>query len=230
MRTKVLQSTNGTVQTNIDATFINMHETPNGVFTLAKTSAFTWPRLIPIRMELGLLIMLRVVTVDLDRDRHQCEFPLVLYTFYRYWSQYRYISVGQCKGTIRSLLKATATHRSACPKPRWRLFLCQGHWLLYNPVFLENQGVTYWQVLDSDHRDQCDLHCTFPFTAQHLVYCFFLVHEIHIAGKYLICDSDAIGSPAFVFDMKTGQLIHKCGQKEPTMRRAFTVQVNIRTG
>ena len=94
MRTKVLQSTNGTVQTNIDATFINMHETPNGVFTLAKTSAFTWqrlrprPRLIPVRTELGLLIMLRVVTVDLDRDRHQCNFPLVLYTFYRYWSQY----------------------------------------------------------------------------------------------------------------------------------------------
>ena len=123
MRTKVLQSTNGTVQTNIDATFISMHETPNGVFILAKTSAFTWrrlrprPRLIPIRMELGLLIMLRVVTVDLGRDRHQCKFPLVLYTFYRYWSQYRYISVGQCKGTIRSLLKATARHRSAFPKP-----------------------------------------------------------------------------------------------------------------
>ena len=39
--------------------------------------------------------------------------------------------------------------------------------------------------------------------------------------KYLVVDSDSNESPAAVFDTKTGQLLHRCGAREPTQRRAF---------
>ena len=40
-------------------------------------------------------------------------------------------------------------------------------------------------------------------------------------GKYLICDSDLINSPAYIFDLKSGQLLHKVGARSPAQRRVF---------
>ena len=42
-------------------------------------------------------------------------------------------------------------------------------------------------------------------------------------GKYLVCDSDALNSPVYVFDFKTGQLLHECGKRLATQKRAFVV-------
>ena len=43
-------------------------------------------------------------------------------------------------------------------------------------------------------------------------------------GKYLVCDSDMQNSQAYIFEMKTGKLLHECGKRIPTQKRVFTVQ------
>ena len=57
-------------------------------------------------------------------------------------------------------------------------------------------------------------------------------------GKYLVCDSDS-ETPVFVFEMKTGRLMHKCGKRDQTQKRVFVVQnllchkksiINMQTG
>ncbi len=40
-------------------------------------------------------------------------------------------------------------------------------------------------------------------------------------GKYLICDSDHIDSPVYIYDLKTGHLLHKVGKRSPTSKRIF---------
>ena len=58
-------------------------------------------------------------------------------------------------------------------------------------------------------------------------------------GKYLACDPGSNGSPVFIYDVKTGQLLHRVGQKSPLQKRTFQAGdllcrqksiINMRTG
>lgn len=57
-------------------------------------------------------------------------------------------------------------------------------------------------------------------------------------GNVLVCDSDS-ETPVFLFDMKTGRFLHKCGRRDQTQKRVFAIQnllfhkksiINMRTG
>ena len=75
--------------------------------------------------------------------------------------------------------------------------------------------LAFWDMSTADRTrviDVTELHCG---TNTRL-------HQSH-DGHYLVCDSDAINSPAYIVDMKLGQLIHEVGRRLSTQRRCFVV-------
>lgn len=75
--------------------------------------------------------------------------------------------------------------------------------------------IAFWDMYTADRTRVIDvsvLHCG---TNTRL-------HQSH-DGRYLVCDSDCINSPAYIFDMKSGELLHSVGRRLTTQRRCFVV-------
>ncbi len=58
-------------------------------------------------------------------------------------------------------------------------------------------------------------------------------------SQFLVFDSETVDSPAYIFDIKAGHLLHECGQRIPTQSRIFVVNnllcrqkdiIDMRTG